>query len=88
MLGKEPPEITRDINHTRIAVEHYLQHFSHVLFLAGKGFQTLQIAFTVGISTARVNAYLECYQNSQRNHQYKSANSPTQKHWRGFLASQ
>ena len=62
MLGKEPPEIARDINHTLTAVERYLQHFSRVIFLAGKGFQPLQIAFTVGISTAGVNAYLECYQ--------------------------
>ena len=62
MLGKEPPEIARDINHTLTAVERYLQHFSRVIFLAGKGFQPLQIAFTVGISTASVKAYLECYQ--------------------------
>ncbi len=65
MLGKEPPEIARDINHTLTAVERYLQHFSRVIFLAGKGFQPLQIAFTVGISTASVNAYLECYQTHQ-----------------------
>lgn len=62
MQGKEPPEIARDINHTLTAVERYLQHFSRVIFLAGKGFQPLQIAFTVGISTAGVSAYLECYQ--------------------------
>ena len=62
MLGKEPPEITRDISHTLIAVEYYLQHLSRVIFLAGKGFQPLQIAFTAGISTAEVNAFLECYQ--------------------------
>jgi biotin operon repressor len=62
MLGKEPPEIARDINHTLTAVERYLQHFSRVIFLAGNGFQPLQIAFTVGISTASVHGYLECYQ--------------------------
>ena len=62
LSGKEPPEIARDINHTLTAVERYLQHFSRVIFLAGKGFKPLPIAFTVGISMAAVNAYLECYQ--------------------------
>ena len=60
--GKEPVEIARRIHHTLHAVERYIQHFSRVMFLRWKGFVSLQIALTVGISSASVNTYLEIYE--------------------------
>jgi DNA-directed RNA polymerase specialized sigma24 family protein len=59
--GKEPQEVARAINHSLHAVERYLQHFSRVVFLAGLGFSALQIAFTIGISSATVKTYLDLY---------------------------
>lgn len=59
--GKEPQEVALAINHSLTSVERYLQHFSRVVFLGGKGFEKLQIAFTIGISNASVGTYLELY---------------------------
>jgi DNA-binding CsgD family transcriptional regulator len=59
--GKEPQEVARTINHSLHAVERYIGHFARVVFLAGSGFESLQIAFTVGISTPTVRTYLELY---------------------------
>ena len=60
--GKEPMDVARRINHSLAAVERYIQHFSRVVFLARKGFHPLQIALTVGISSAGVATYLDIYQ--------------------------
>jgi len=60
--GKEPVEIGRQIHHTLHAVERYIQHFSRVVFLCWKGFAPIQIALTVGISSASVHTYLELYE--------------------------
>ena len=60
--GSEPLEVARKINHSLHAVERYLQHFSRVVFLLGKGFEPLQIALTVGISSANVKTYLEIHE--------------------------
>ena len=57
--GKEPQEVARAINHSLHAVERYIQHFARVVFLAGQGFEPLQIAFTVGISSASTRTYLD-----------------------------
>lgn len=59
--GKEPQQVARAINHSLHAVERYIQHFARVIFLAGLGFEPLQIAFTVGLSTATVKTYLDLY---------------------------
>ena len=69
--GKEPQEVARAINHTLSAVERYLQHFSRVVFLAGMGFARLQIAFTIGISSATVGSYLELYQQFKNSEGFK-----------------
>jgi DNA-binding CsgD family transcriptional regulator len=61
LLGKEPNEVALLINHSLKAVERYIQHFCRVLFLRGQRFQTLEIAFTLGISTETVNSYLDIY---------------------------
>jgi DNA-binding CsgD family transcriptional regulator len=60
--GCEPLEVARKINHSLHAVERYLQHFARVAFLSGKGFAPLQIALTVGISSANVKTYLEIHE--------------------------
>jgi hypothetical protein len=60
--GREPQEVARAIKHSLSSVERYLQHFSRVVYLAGLGFERLQIAFTIGISCPTVAAYLELYQ--------------------------
>jgi hypothetical protein len=65
--GQEPQEVARAINHSLHAVERYLQHFARVLFLAGQGFEPLQIAFTVGLATATPRTDLDLY------HQFKSS---------------
>lgn len=69
--GKEPQEVARAINHSLHAVERYLQHFSRVVFLAGMGFERLQIAFTIGISTATVTAYFDLYQQFKDSEGFK-----------------
>jgi len=69
--GKEPQEVARALNHSLGAVERYLQHFSRVVFLAGLGFERLQIAFTIGISSATVGSYLELYQQFKSSEGFK-----------------
>lgn len=64
LAGQEPVEVARSINHTLKAVERYLQHFSRCTFLKRKSFTPLQIAMTVGISSASVGDYLEIYADS------------------------
>jgi len=54
--------VARKINHSLHAVKRYLQHFARMVFLAGKGFEPLQIALTVGISSANVKTYLEIHE--------------------------
>jgi len=61
--GKEPQEVAWLIHHSLKAVERYIGHFARVIFLARQGFSKLQIAFTVGVSNATVNAYLELYEH-------------------------
>jgi hypothetical protein len=63
--GQEPVEVARSINHSLKAVERYLQHFSRCVFLRRKGFTPIQIAMTVGISSASANEYLTIYQESK-----------------------
>lgn len=59
--GKDPQEVARAIHHSLHAVERYIQSFARVVFLAGKGFELLHIAFTMGISTHLARTYLELY---------------------------
>jgi hypothetical protein len=70
--GKEPQEVARLIHHSLSAVERYLQHFSRVVFLAGVGFQRLQIAFTIGISNATVGSYFELYEQFKNTDGFKN----------------
>ena len=68
--GCEPLEVARKINHSLHAVERYLQHFARVVFLAGKEFAPLQIALTVGISSANVRTYLEIFEATRWQSRY------------------
>lgn len=70
MEGDEPVAVARRINHSLHAVERYLNHFSRVAFLLTKGFQPLQIALTVGISTASVETYSRVYDAYAGQRQY------------------
>lgn len=70
--GKEPQEVARAINHSLTAVERYIQNFSRVVFLAGKGFQKLQIAFTIGISRASVDTWLAIYDEFKSDEGFKN----------------
>ena len=63
--GKEPVEVARQLCHTLHAVERYIQHFSRVVFLQGKNFPLLQIAMTVGLSSATVQTYLTLYEKTR-----------------------
>jgi len=70
--GHEPVEVARRLNHTLHAVERYIQNFSRVMFLHRKGFAPLQIALTVGISSAAANLYLDLYERSKRKRAYQA----------------
>jgi len=48
----------------------YLQHFARVVFLAGKEFAPLQIALTVGISSANVKTYVDIYEATRWQSRY------------------
>jgi len=52
----------QDARLAHLAVERYLQHFAREVFLAGKGFEPLQVALTVGISSGNAKTYLEIYE--------------------------
>jgi hypothetical protein len=71
LQGKEPPDVARDTHHSLHAVERYIQHFSRVAFLKRKEFHPLQIALTVGISTAAVDTYLELYEKTHWKTQFR-----------------
>jgi hypothetical protein len=60
--GSEPVEVAKKIHHSLTATERYIQHFSRVVYLRQKGFNSLQIALTLGISSASTQTYLEIYQ--------------------------
>jgi len=85
--GKEPQEVARAIHHSLGAVERYLQHFSRVVFLAGVGFERLQIAFTIGISSATVASYLALYQQFKNtpgfHHRLAELKAVGQAHYQG-----
>ena len=68
--GCEPLEVARKINHSLHAVERYLQPFARVVFLAGKELVPLQIALTVGISSANGKTYLEIYEATRWQSRY------------------
>lgn len=63
--GAEPVEVARRIHHSLHAVERYIQHFSRVVFLTRKQFPCLQVALTVGISTAAVQTYTTLYREHE-----------------------
>ena len=69
--GRDPVEVARRLNHTLHAVERYIQHFSRTAFLARKGFAPLQIALTVGISSAAAQLYADFYEQCQRKRDYQ-----------------
>jgi len=69
--GREPVEVARRLNHTLHAVERYIQHFSRTAFLARKGFAPLQIALTVGISSAAAQLYADFYEQCKRQRDYQ-----------------
>jgi hypothetical protein len=73
LAGLEALEVARRINHTLHAVERYIHTFSRVVFLATKpGFHPLQIALTVGISTASVKTYLDIYEAHRKKPEFKA----------------
>jgi biotin operon repressor len=71
LQGKEPLDVARDTHHSLHATERYIQQFSRVSFLKRKDFFPLQIALTIGISSAAVNAYLKLYESTYWMTQYR-----------------
>lgn len=65
LKGDEPVDVARRINHSLAAVERYIQTFSRVAYLAGKGYEKLQISLTVGISSSATQTYLEIYESTR-----------------------
>lgn len=72
LSGAEPVEVARKIHHSLTATERYIQHFSRVVYLYQKHFKPLQIAMTVGLSSAGVNTYLEIYHSYKGRKEYNS----------------
>ena len=70
LAGLEPVEVGRRINHTLHAVERYIHTFCRVVFLNRKGFHPLQIALTVGISSAGTRTFLEIYEAHRKKPEY------------------
>ncbi len=70
--GKEPVEITRQINHSIGAVENYLEKFKRVSYLRRKNFDDYQIALTVGISIPAVKTFVDIYESSINKSFFKS----------------
>lgn len=64
--GKEPLDVATAIKHTLTSVERYLHTFCRLVFLCGKGFNKLEMALTLGISSASVGTYHELYENVRR----------------------
>jgi len=68
--GKERLDVARAINHSLAAVERYIQDFSRTVFLRRKGFHSLQIALTLGKSSACVNIYVGIYEKYRNRREY------------------
>ena len=66
LKGKEPLEIANAIKHTLTSVERYLHTFSRLAFLVGKGFNNLELALTLGISTSGVASYRGLFESVRR----------------------
>ena len=62
LLGKEYTQIGRDTFHSVAAVHNYVEKFKRVVALHLAGFDPLDIAFLVRISSNLVNQYIEFYQ--------------------------
>lgn len=60
--GAEPLSVANRIHHSLGAVERYIHTFCRCVFLLRQDFQPLQIALTVGISSAGVRTYLDIYE--------------------------
>lgn len=61
ILGKPLTEISREIFHSPIAVERYINTFSRVIFLLKRGFSPQQIAFTIKASVKLVEDYIALF---------------------------
>ena len=72
LQGTEPVEVARRINHSLTSVERYIQHFCRVVFLLWKGLRPLEIALTVGISSANVQSYLDLYDRHKRSTRHRA----------------
>lgn len=70
LVGMEPLEVARRINHTLHAVERYIHTFCRVVFLARKGFHPHAIALTVGISTGGTRTFLDIYEAHRKTPEY------------------
>jgi hypothetical protein len=62
LQGKECNQIARAIYHTLSSIENYVTTFARVVFLAGKGYGTDEIAFLIRRSAALVGAYQKLYE--------------------------
>jgi DNA-binding CsgD family transcriptional regulator len=67
--GLEPLDVAKRLSHSLAAIERYTQCFSRVVFLLWKKMTTLEIALALGISTRRVQSYIDLYHKYHRNPQ-------------------
>ena len=68
--GQDPVDVAKDIHHSLNAVERYIHTFSRCVFLRRKGFHEVEIALTVGISSAGVRTYLDIYESQRGSPEY------------------
>lgn len=64
--GIEPLDVAGRLSHSLTAIERYTQCFARVVFLLWKKMTALEIALALGISTRRVQNYIDLYHKYQR----------------------
>lgn len=83
--GHDPVEVARRIKHSQKAVDRYLQAFARCVYCHRKGFTRLEVALTVGISTAAAHSYLDLYEQVHRQpgttHRWEELDLIGQSHW-------
>ncbi len=83
--GQDPVEVARAIKHSQKAVDRYLQTFARCVYCHRKGFTRLEVALTVGISTAAAHSYLDLYddihEKPETAHRWEELDLIGQTHW-------
>ncbi len=72
LQDKEPVEIARQIKHSLMAVERYIDTFCRVVYCQRQFRSTLKTALVVGVSMATVNTYLDVHSQACEAPRYRA----------------